>query len=439
MVQVSLVEYISKQLETGRNLEDVKSYLKQQGYDEREVDSSAQYAHNLKFNPQHAQNQRVEQLAVYVEQQMKAGYQVPQIKQYLISSGYPYYEIDSAINLIQKPKKAEHHVLIAAIVIVVLMGGAILAITAMNLHLFASQEIPGAGELLDVKAKKLTTAPIAGESLDFQLDVFNLGAAKRYDVIVDYKIVDRETGEAISGQKETFALETSTSKVLAIDIPRNAAAGKYLLEVDASYEDQTAKAGFIFDVYPTEQVEEITPDIPIQNKSIPGLPEDFLERIEEATGGEIELPDIPGIALPPTTEPAEEEPDVIPEEPLPELPDVSSSGMEGMLKQEKLELIKRTSLIDPIKAVSQCKTFTYESQQRDCIRDVAKFKKDASLCAYVDSAIDKESCYMEMFIEFPEQTDCTKVQNENLVRSCNMMQQANQMRERFNMPLPTIS
>jgi len=54
MVQASLVDYITKQLETGKNLEELKKNLKDQGYDSREVDSSAQYAHNLSANPQHA-------------------------------------------------------------------------------------------------------------------------------------------------------------------------------------------------------------------------------------------------------------------------------------------------------------------------------------------------------------------------------------------------
>ncbi|MFQ5474754.1 MAG: hypothetical protein ACE5DM_02860 [Candidatus Nanoarchaeia archaeon] len=420
MVQVSLVDYIKKQLEQGLNLDQVKAQLKEQGYDPSEVDSSAQYAFNLENNPQLAQNQRIEQLSVYVEQQLKAGYQVPQIKQYLINSGYPYYEVDSAINLIQKPKREEHHVLIAAIVIIVLMGGAILTITMFNVKLFAEHQNLAGKELLDIKVKKLTTAPVSGESLDFQLDVFNLGAERRYDIILDYKILNRNTKEEIAGQKETFAIETSTSRVFSIEIPPNAPTGKYVLEVDAAYDEVSAKAGFIFDIYNAEAVKEITPEI---ETNVTGpVPSKILEKLQEAN---VTIPGITHAPEPeivgPATTPAPTEP----------LPKADTEPFAGKTKAEKIELIKRTSVIDPARAVAECKTFKYKSQQRDCITEVAKFKEDMNLCQYIEESNGRDSCYMQMFIENPEQADCSKV-GETLQASCNMMKQGAAMQAQFS-------
>ncbi|MBU0461193.1 MAG: hypothetical protein KJ574_01265 [Nanoarchaeota archaeon] len=421
MVQASLVEYATKQLEIGRNIEEIKKYLKEQGYDPREVDSSAQYAHNLKFSPQVAQNQRIEQLAVYVEQQTHAGYQIPQIKQHLISSGYPYFEVDSAINLIQKPKKEEHHVLIAAVVVVLIMGAAILGITLMNLQLFAMQkELPGEKQMLDIKASKLTTAPTPGSTLDFQLDIFNLGAQRRYDIVLEYKIINRDTEEEISGQKETFAIETSSSKIFAIEIPKTTAAGKYLLEIDASYDNITAKAGFIFDVYPAEEVAAITPQLP-ENVTLPESTQALLEKIANLTA---QIP----------TAPVAPRENVTPAQPLPVPPKVSADAFEGMTRQQRIDLIKRTSLVDPIKAVGQCNLFTYDSSKRDCIIEVAKFKKDSSICGYINETTGKDGCYLQMFIEIPEQTDCSKISSEQLKRSCEMMKQAQEMQKRFATP-----
>jgi len=112
-------------------------------------------------------------------------------------------------------------------------------------------EVESEGALLDVNAEILeeySKVPPNGKLIT-KITLFNLGAENnRNDITLDY-IIKSETGQEILKERETVSIETQTSLVKRLTIPRNAIYGKYVLYVAATTTDgKIASASDTFDV-----------------------------------------------------------------------------------------------------------------------------------------------------------------------------------------------
>ncbi|MBW2964092.1 hypothetical protein KY363_01410, partial [Candidatus Woesearchaeota archaeon] len=186
MVQQNLVSYILTQLRRGARLEDINRFLLEAGYDKAEVESSVQYVINIQTNPKLAEEQRIQQLAAYVQTQLKAGYNQQAISNFLISRGYPYYEVNSALQQATIPKtevRAEHKLLVFALIAMFIMTS---AVTIMYFKAYTLIGIGVPEKLLDVEASQLTTIVQQGGDLTFQVKLINFGYEKRFDVVLHY-------------------------------------------------------------------------------------------------------------------------------------------------------------------------------------------------------------------------------------------------------------
>ncbi|MBN1544250.1 hypothetical protein JW898_02195 [Candidatus Woesearchaeota archaeon] len=405
MVQQNLVSYIMAQLRQGRRLEEINDFLIRAGYEKTEVESSVQYVINLQTNPRLAEEQRIQQLADYIQKQLQAGYGQQAIANFLITRGYPYYEVNSALQqatLLKKETKVEHKLVVFALVAMFIMTA---AVTIMYFKAYMLLGIGAPEKLLDVEAEKLTTIVQQGGELTFQVKLINFGYEKRFDVVLEYKVIDRETQGTILEKSETVALSTTLENIVKFEMPEDMKPGKYVLRVDATYKEFTATSGFIFDLLPKELAAERIEEI---RKQVPEIPENITEIPELA-------PIVP------------EAPEAVPT-PIPAAPE-AATWYQGKTRQQAFEQVKAVSVREPQKAVEMCKTFRVPQHQRDCVLNIATFKKDGTYCKFLDNLQQQDNCIFQMIMETKQHNFCEQITDVNLKTSCSLLAKADKVKE----------
>lgn len=405
MVQQNLVSYIISQMRQGKRLEEINKFLVDSGYDKAEVESSVQYVLNTQTNPRVAEEQRIQQLAAYIQNQLNAGYASQTIANFLISRGYPYYEVNSALQQATAPKKEvkiEHKLVVFALIAMFVMTA---AVTVMYFRAYTLIGIGVPEKLLDVETERLSTIVQQGGELAFQVKLINFGYEKRFDVMLEYSVIDRETQGVVLEKTETVALSTTLENVVRFAIPEEMKPGRYVLRVDATYKDFTATSGFVFDLLPKELAEERLEEI---RKELPPVEAEIPELAPEgpAAGEEAEIPE----AVPtPITPPAERE----------------KKFYEGKTRQQAFEMVKAVSVREPERAIEMCKELRLEYHQEECIKTIAKFKQDGVYCQALDEA-KQDTCFFELVLELKKYELCDFIKDANIKQSCKVMEMAGQ-------------
>jgi len=418
MVQQNLVAFILGQLRQGKQLSEINEFLIRAGYDKQEVESSVQYMINTQTNPKLAEEQRIQQLSQYIQKQMTAGYPQQAISNFLISKGYPYYEVNSAMQQAMMPVKApklEHKVFILAMAAMIIMIGVVL-----SLYMKAQIKLDGVPErLLDVETEQLTTIVQQGGELNFEMKLINFGHEQRFDILLKHQVIDRETQAVVLEKQETVALSTTLERVVRFDIPDTLKPGSYVLRTDATYEDFTATSGFIFDVLDAglakERIEEIKKELPEPNVTEEEIPELAPEEAPEEPPAEEVPEEVPEEVVVPEEKPKEEAIKV------PEL-DEEKPFYQGMTKQEAFERVKATSVRDPGRAVAMCQSYKYYRTTDDCLTMLAEFKKDQMFCDLIEIDVNKDYCYIELAQATDNYDYCKNITNKRAVQSCNLLE-----------------
>jgi hypothetical protein len=400
MVQQNIVSYILFQLKQGKSLEELNKFLLSAGYDSSEVESSVQYVLNLQSNPKLAEEQRIQQLVEYIKKQVSAGYDYQTIANFLLSRGYPYYEVNSAMQSTVAPRKpvfSEHKIFALALVAMFVMTSAVILIFIKS-YFNIDFGIPE--QLLDVEAERLTTVVKQGSDFSFQVKLINFGYEKRFDVVLNYKIIARETQTVVLEKSETVALSTTLENIVKFEIPDVMKTGSYVLRVDAVYGDFTATAGFIFDVLPKElaeeQLKEMLKKIP-DIKNVTEIP----ELSEDGAAKQVEK--------------------------IPAQETKSKPFYEGKTKKEAFELVKTVSVREPERALEMCNEFRLSSIRESCVLNIASFKNIPSLCDSIQSQRDKDACYLQLAIKSKDTTACAKIIDSNVKQSCQLASTTKQL------------
>ena len=332
------------------------------------------------------------------------------IKNFLISRGYPYYEIDSAINIIATPKrelKTEHKMGIVAAVMIIL----ILSISSVFYYKLVVEIQPIPQKLLDVETEKITTIPEKGGDLIFQVNLVNFGNLIMYDILLKYSIIDKSTNQVITEKDETVAISTTLQKVGKLIIPKDIDPGSYILRVDAIYNNFTATSGFIFEIVEEGVAQKIIDDVkkkyPVnitnettQNKTVQNVTkkeiikkevsEDKLKPKKFAKGTNIPI----------------------------RIVEKKKTSFDGMTRSQAIELAKMISIREPDRAISMCNEFEIESNVYSCILEVSKYKKDGSYCSKIKTTSFRDSCYMQMVIETKDEKTCEGIADTTIKTSC---------------------
>ncbi len=410
MVQQNLVSYVIAQLRQGRRLEDVNKFLVQSGYDKAEVESAVQYVINTQTNPQVAEQQRIQQLVGYIQKQLQGGYDKQAVANFLVSRGYPYFEVNSALQKATAPPqelKLHHKALIFAFIAMFVMTA---GVTFMYLKAYTRVGVEIPDQLLDVEVEKLTTLVQQGGELTFRVKLINFGFDKRFDVVLNYNIIDRDTQDTVLEKSETMALSTTMENIVTFEIPGTMPPGDYVVRVDAVYQDFTATSGFIFNLISKdiaeETLEEIRAMMPEEEENISEIPELAPTEPEGPTPVEPEEPT------------AEEPVTVTPTVPTPE--EGEPAFYEGITRQQAFDMVKSTYLRNPEQALSMCREFKHQGNVDKCLTDLAKFQSDGSLCEEIEKEIAKDSCYLDIAIETADDSFCDMITAPQLRSTCRM-------------------
>ncbi|MBI5881102.1 hypothetical protein HZB90_03150, partial [archaeon] len=221
---------------------------------------------------------------------------------------------------------------------------------------------------------------------------------KRFDVTMNYKIIDRETQGTVLEKSETLALSTTLENIVTFDVPEDMKAGKYVLRADATYKEFTATSGFIFDILPKELAKERIEEI---RKIVPEVRENITEIPELA-------PTVP------------EAPEVPVERPTP-IPAPEAPFYEGKTRQQAFEMVKAVSVREPQRAVDMCKTLRIKQHQDDCIITIAKFKKDGAYCLMMSN---QDRCLLELVLETNDQKFCSLMKDTMMKSNCDIIAKA---------------
>ncbi len=98
---------------------------------------------------------------------------------------------------------------------------------------------------LNILNQNLVVSP--GDDISGAVTLSNLGETGRIDALLKYSVED-ENGNIIASAEETAAVETQASFVKTISLPSNIKEGKYLMTVEADYNNNVARASEWFDV-----------------------------------------------------------------------------------------------------------------------------------------------------------------------------------------------
>ncbi|MBU0616028.1 MAG: hypothetical protein KJ601_08120, partial [Nanoarchaeota archaeon] len=184
-------------------------------------------------------------LADYIREQLKAGYTLNQIKDYLFKYGYGPEAVDEAVKQVYQPEvkhvihlsRTTVGVVVAIIFTILLASG-----TAFFLLMPKAEET-----LMDVDNEIINENVELGSSVDFIVELSNLGAAKRFDILVTNRIMDYDAN-VIKESTETVAVETRSTQKKSMSL-EGVDPGNYFLQTIAEYDGKKATASSTFKVY----------------------------------------------------------------------------------------------------------------------------------------------------------------------------------------------
>jgi hypothetical protein len=179
-------------------------------------------------------------LVPYLRTYLTQGYQAEQLRPYLIEQGYKERDVDAAISAVTG-QTVRHEVHLPGATVVKIAVLIIVAGLVFSFFYFRNATVvpmPGGSgttpeRLLDVKMTLQSSSFAPGDTVIAQTDVTNMGAGT-YDVELTYQFYDAE-GSLLSTKRETRAISTSLSVAEQFDVPEDAPDGEYQIRVSASY------------------------------------------------------------------------------------------------------------------------------------------------------------------------------------------------------------
>lgn len=370
-------------------------------------------------------------LLPYIKKYLQQGYSINAIRAHLIKY-YPNRIVDEAINSVYKPevKHVIHFSTTTLIAIVVIALG--LIITGIFLSRPLQKPLTPT-KLLDLKTSLLTTAVKAGQNLEFNIELINLGTIKGFDVYLIYNIYDSQDN-LLTSKEETIALVTKASTKTTINIPSNAEEGTYQLSVIARYNGKQATAKDSFSIYSKKLVETCFDGI--QNRDEEGIDcggtycdsceieatcEDGIQNQDE-TGIDCGGPCLPCRFEPEPTcsdrikNQGEEKIDCGgPCKPCPDL-----GPYPDLTLPEKIKKIKEIAKTDKNEALRLCSGFILENYREECIYNVAVVTADSSICSDIEGNRTRDKCYSKTAEVTNNSEICDNIEKESRKDSCYM-------------------
>lgn len=196
----------------------------------------------------------VNQLVTYMNQYLSQGYQIEQLKTFLQQQGYSSNDVQKAASIINKPQTIKHevHLPFATIFGIVLIIGFVFGGYFLMNNFFSNSNPdlpsniqiptdPTTQYLLDVSTTLSEQTVIQGDKLTISTLVVNMGSSEKYDITLKYELLNAfGKNQYLNIPTQTKALSSTLEVDKTIDIPENLQPGIYEVKVTALYEGKEA-------------------------------------------------------------------------------------------------------------------------------------------------------------------------------------------------------
>jgi len=393
----------------------------------------------------------VNEILKYAEEQLKKGYKPAAIRQALLREGYSPTLVDGVLESVQRKttsgkgislgtsreKSAFPKLILILLFLVVAILGAV----------FVPDLIKGKQPLLDIVATPDKFTYEQGEDLGFDLEIINMGSAERFDMVLDYRLLD-EGDNKIVGREETLAISTSTSHHRNVELPDNLAPGDYVLKVFANYEGKIATSSFSF------KVKKKTDDIGETGTCYDGI------RNQDETGPDCggacggywydnechpKPKEQPGPGPQETCEDGvrnqnEHHTDcggackssngdywydsACHKEPEPDEPQPLEPHEQGYA--EKMMNARAAAQTNPAEAKAICLSMDNSDDKDNCLKIIAQISMKKEYCELVQGVEDRDLCYFPFFMQ-GDYSVCDKLTDPDNKAACEQLRDLNQL------------
>lgn len=481
MVNETLVKFIVEHTTQGYNIKEIKEYLLKYGFKSGQIDEAIDYYYQKQNYPrpspqQSAQPQRSQfappQLVRYVQNNLSKGYSVDQIRTYLLQYGYDSGMVEQAIqesqpstsnvrHIVELHPSTVLHILLILLVVAGLGTGAFFLIK--NIGTIGTS----APELLDYSIQIDNADIKAGESLFFINKITNMGDKRRYDISIEFRIINKDTLEELTSWSRTFAIDVVVDKPESVIIPKDTIAGKYMIVGTVHYGDVSNKASSSFKVLSASKEPSCfdglknqdetgidcggkcseceTCNDKLQNQNEEGVDcggvctqcqtcfDDLKNQDETGVdcGGVCSIPckesesdDDQGSASGGTS------PSIGSNQGTSDASGSSSSSSSNTV--DTLIAAKEMALKNPDKAAQLCNQLNVASMKDTCLQDVAKKSKRPDICAQITDGKKRDPCYMYFVTNNNDYSLCDKISNDIFKDSCQNLKQLSTLQTTYS-------
>lgn len=404
-------------------------------------------------------------LVRYIMDNLKKGYDLQTIRNYLWKSGYNIQDIDAAIRTVNTSygyNQSQHHVrhtIHFSKSAMLIIGLFLLTALGATFFLFDSGSETTPSKLLDVEITTDKTVYSAGDTINFELVILSMGSEPRNDIVVRYEILDKYQ-DVIQYKEEEIALQTRISKQATINIPSDSEPGLYELKTTSTYSGKTATSKLSFRVKSDSSEPSCNDGIQNQNEEgidCGGVCTACASCSDGLLNGDEEGVDCGGScrnSCEVECNPKCNDQDLCTEdrcvngncvytkitpccgnfyceesEDYASCPaDCDAPSEESITPQDKLDNAITLAKTDPSSAGEVCQTINDLTVVDQCFQEVAKSANMSIFCNYISVDEKRDSCYIN-FAMTGDFTVCDRIKSEYLVMSCEMLRDANKVKE----------
>ncbi|MFP4401586.1 MAG: hypothetical protein ACLFPQ_06925, partial [Candidatus Woesearchaeota archaeon] len=346
-----------------------------------------------------------------VKNLLDKGFSLENAQSMLVSQGYDFNDISSAVNSFRQshihfPKAG----IFAGIAVVLAVA---LFFSFGNLNLFGENR---AGRVMDFELEYEGDEKIyPGDSIRFMVEAINMGSDKSgYDVYYTYYL-ENSDGEIISEKTDSKILGDRTSQLFTLDVPDDAEPGNYRVWVIADYVDDKARASMLVRVDGEGSDHDDEPE-PVDNTNEPEKEED--QDDPEKTDDPLKETD------------DSKDDDAKPEE-KPKSETIYNKWTDK-LSQDVINNIKNQAGKDPDYAVFLCSEMQKGQGQEACLRLVAETTDDRKYCNLIEDKREHDLCHMDFAKDSKDRNICEDIDDRNLKSTCKALVLANKYKEMYS-------
>jgi hypothetical protein len=385
----SLTEYISNLLRQGYSEEQIRKYLAQNKYPASMIDGAFQALQGgMQGETPTRPPDQVTQLTTYLQTYRAQGYQVEQLRPYLLQQGYKEKDVDQAITLVTGEQRIKHEVhfpaaTVAKIAFLLIFGIAIYFAFSFFTGSDTTPVTPITSDtrMMDVQMQLEKGNYRAGEKIIPQLEIQNKGTTTKYDVRLTYQLLDKRN-RVIDEEGETRSLRESLQLSPQYTIP-DLEVGSYTFKVTA-----------------------------IATGADPAVALTSITIIEEE-----QEPEEPIVDAPPTIiilEPGDDEKDVM---------------------SEAMQAAERG---DENTAAGLCLGINTIVKRDECLSTIAATGQEANHCEPIANPDTRDSCYMA-FIMNGDYSYCDQITNPLYQDTCDKLEHIRSLPPYDDEPIPSIN